>query len=329
MLQAIVASLLQTASEPGATDEERNYYWTLVTYFNSLRELGRALVLMQDDVPVSIKQFAARRAETRRGIDAPAELTSRVPSYEIRDMLDRLGKPVGNPGAVDLLVASNMISVGMDIPRLGIMVVNAQPKTLSEYIQATSRVGRGKVPGIVVTMYNSMRARDRSHFETFETWHRCLYRDVEATSVTPFASRAQDKALHAVLVAIVRHTVPGMDRRPVLDDLRRSEVEKVAALIESRVARVDPAERAMVAHKLRRLIDEWSGRSDLQVYWDDYGRQTSLLMSAEQFAARADVDPDLDSEGARRTMWPTPNSMREVEAGTPFVLRPVLRAEGS
>jgi len=329
MLQALVASLLQSATGPGASGDEQNYYWTLVAYFNSLRELGRALVLMQDDVPVSIGQFAARRSEHRRRIEAPAELTSRVRSYEIRDMLARLSRPVGDAEVVDLLVASNMISVGIDIPRLGLMVVNAQPKTLSEYIQATSRVGRGDVPGFVITMYNSMRARDRSHFETFETWHRCLYRDVEATSVTPFASRAQDKALHAVLVALVRHTVRGMDRRPVLDDLRRSEAEKVAALIEGRVARVDPTEHAIVSQKLKRLIDQWSGRPDLQAYWDDYDRRISLMMSAEQFAAKADVDSDLDAGGARRALWPTPNSMREVEAGAPFVLRQVLKSEGT
>lgn len=329
MLQALVASLLQAATASGASPHERDHYWTLVAYFNSLRELGRALVLMQDDVPVSIRQFAARRGEQPRRIEAPAELTSRIRSYEIRDMLERLNKPASDPEAVDLVVASNMISVGMDIPRLGLMVVNAQPKTLSEYIQATSRVGRGDAPGVIITMYNSMRARDRSHFETFETWHRCLYRDVEATSVTPFASRAQDKALHAVLVALVRHLVRGMDRRPVLDSIRRADVERIAAAIEARVARVDPLERPIVSQKLQRLIDEWESRSDIQTYWDDYNRRTSLLMSAEQFAARVDVDADLDSEGARRALWPTPNSMREVEPGAPFVLRHVLRTGGN
>jgi hypothetical protein len=329
MLQALVASLLQSATAAGASPQERDHYWTLVAYFNSLKELGRALVLMQDDVPVSIKQFAARRGEQRRSIEAPAELTSRVRSYEIRDMLDRLSRPASSSEVVDLLVASNMISVGMDIPRLGLMVVNAQPKTLSEYIQATSRVGRGDTPGIVITMYNSMRARDRSHFETFETWHRCLYRDVEATSVTPFASRAQDKALHAVLVALVRHLVQGMDRRPVLNEVRRADVERIASAIEERVARVDPAERAKVSQKLQGLIDQWASRPDLQAYWDDYNRRSSLLMSAEQHAAKADVDAGLDAEGARRALWPTPNSLREVEPGAPFVLRSVLKTEGT
>lgn len=324
MLQALVASLLQAAQEPDLSPGDRDYYWTLVTYFNSLRELGRGLVLMQDDVPVSIGQLAARRAEDPRRVQPPAELTSRVPSYEIRDMLGRLNKTMLEPEAIDVLAASNMISVGLDVPRLGLMIVNAQPKTLSEYIQATSRIGRGEVPGIVVTMYNSGRARDRSHFETFETWHRCLYRDVEPTSVTPFASRAQDKALHAVLVALVRHTVPGMAERPVLDEVRRVEAERIASVIESRVARIDPAEHPMVAKKLQGLIDDWSSKTHLQTYWDDYGRRRSLLMSAEEFAAW--VDGDGGEEEARRTIWPTPNSMREVEAGAPFVLRPGLRA---
>jgi superfamily II DNA or RNA helicase len=284
---------------------------------------------MQDDVPVSIDQMAARRGELGRKIDTPAELTSRVRSYEIRDMLDRLKKRAGDPQSVDLLLASNMISVGMDIPRLGMMLVNAQPKSLSEYIQATSRVGRSSVPGIIVTMYNNTRARDRSHYETFQTWHRCLYRDVEATSVTPFASRAQDKALHAVLAALVRHTIPGMKDRPLLNDLRRADAERVAAVIEQRVARIDPAEQVAVSQKLKRLLDEWASRQDLKTYWDDYGRHASLLMSAEQFAAKAEVDADLDSEGARRALWPTPNSMREVEPGTPFILRYVLKTEDS
>ena len=327
MLQALAASLLQAATDPGASPEERNFYWTQVVYFNSLRELGHALVLMQDDVPVSIRQISARRAESPRSVGVPAELTSRVASYEIRDMLDRLAVDADDPEAVTLLLASNMISVGMDIQRLGLMVVNSQPKTLSEYIQATSRVGRGDVPGLIITMYNNMRARDRSHYETFETWHRSFYRDIEATSVTPFASRAQDKAIHAVLVALARHKIPGMDQRPVLDDIRRTQVEQVASLIEERVARVDPSERIAVSKKLAHLIDQWASRPDLQVYWNDYQRKTSLLMSAEQFAARPDTNSDLDSDGAPRALWPTPNSMRDVEAGTPFILRSALRAQ--
>lgn len=326
-LQALSASLLQAATEEGATDAERFHYWTLLVYFNSLRELGRALVLMQDDVPFTVDQLAARHGEEAREIDAPAELTSRVRSYEIRDMLERLAKGPPDPEAVDLLLASNMISVGMDIPRLGLMVVNSQPKSLSEYIQATSRVGRGEAPGLIVTMYNNMRARDRSHYESFETWHQSLYRDVEATSVTPFASRAQDKALHAVLVALARHKVPRLANTPVLTHTDRGAVEEIAAVIERRAASADPDESPPVARKLRALIDEWADRTDLKRYWDDYGKNPTLLVSAEQFAARTQDDDDTEAEGARRALWAAPNSMREVEPGTPFVLRRRLRTE--
>ena len=106
MLQALAASLLQAATDPSASPEERNFYWTQVVYFNSLRELGHALVLMQDDVPVSIRQMAARRGESPRAVGAPAELTSRVPSYEIPYMLDRLAIDADDPEAVTLLLAS-------------------------------------------------------------------------------------------------------------------------------------------------------------------------------------------------------------------------------
>lgn len=326
MLQAITGSLLQSG-EMNVSSQERDYYWSLVIYFNSLRELGRALVLMQDDVPVSVGQLADRRQEPPRRMEVPAELTSRIPSSEIRGMLARLNTSVGDPQAIDLLLASNMMSVGMDIPRLGMMLVNAQPKSRSEYIQATSRVGRGVVPGIVVTMYNATRARDRSHYETFHTWHSALYRDVEATSVTPFAPRAQDKALHAVLVALVRHLVPGMAERPKLDMATTAEREKMVTAIVSRAEHVDPSEASAVRAKLTELLEEWASHPEVAKYWDDYGRARSLLMSAEQFAAIVAGDGDLRADGSSGALWPTPNSMREVEPGTPFVLRKALTVQ--
>ncbi|MCA9642754.1 MAG: DEAD/DEAH box helicase, partial [Myxococcales bacterium] len=148
-VQAVSAALLQTAAHVGTSDADRDPYWTFVGYFNTLRELGGSLVLMQDDVPISMRQIAARRGEIPRAIAPPAELTSRVSSDEIRDMLQQLGKKLGDAEAIDVLVASNMISVGVDIPRLGLMMMVGQPKTISEYIQATSRVGRGTTPGLV------------------------------------------------------------------------------------------------------------------------------------------------------------------------------------
>ena len=130
-----------------------------------------------------------------------------------------------------------------------------------------------------------------------------------------------------MLVALARHKIPGMDQTPVLDDLRRPQVEQVASLIEQRVARVDPSEQTRVSSKLESLIEEWASRPDLQTYWDDYNKRTSLLMSAEQYAASIGVETFIETEGARRALWPTPNSMRDVEPGTPFTLRAGLRVQ--
>lgn len=320
-LQAVSASLLQSAAAPGLTDEQRDPYWTLVAYFNSLRELGGALVLMQDDVGDSLAAYAGRRQEPERVAQITEELTSRVSQVEIRDKLEELESRAGDPSAIDVLLASNMISVGMDIPRLGLMVVNGQPKGIAEYIQATSRVGRGKVPGLVVTVYNNAKARDRSHYESFATWHRSLYRDVESTSVTPFSSRARDRTLHAAMVALLRHLVPEMSKNPILTQTGEEAAKVFADRIVARAARIDPEEVPGVQHQLEAIVENWRNRYSLDRYWDDRRRNTSLLISAERAAA-------LRATGRLPGQaWPTPNSMRNVEPGTPFTLVERLRTE--
>lgn len=320
-LQAVAASLLQTAADPTLTVKDRNPYWTLVAYFNSLRELGGALVLMQDDVVKSIGDYAGRRGETRRAPETQTELTSRVESSRIPAVLQQLGKDAGDPEAIDVALASNMISVGVDIPRLGLMVVNGQPKGIAEYIQATSRVGRGQVPGLVVSVYNANKARDRSHYETFMTWHQCLYREVEATSVTPFAPRARDRALHAPLVALARHLIPGLSGPPVDANGFEAEIGGIIDRIVERARNVDREEEKGVRRYLDRRLDEWLDRGPVPLWWDDHRENGGLMISAEKAAERE----------ARRVgkglAWPTPNSLRSVEASVEFVLRPTLKAD--
>jgi ATP-dependent helicase YprA (DUF1998 family) len=317
-LQAVTASLMQSAAA-GLKPAERDFYWTLVAYFNSLRELGGALVLMQDDVYDTIGLIsAARGGEAGRRLKTVEELTSRRSQKDIRDMLDELKRRAGDDAAIDVVLATNMVSVGVDIERLGLMLVNGQPKTIAEYIQATSRVGRGNIPGLVVAVLNNGKPRDRSHYETFRTWHATLYREVEATSVTPFASRARDRALHAVLVAVIRHIVPGMLPRPVLDDDAVAAARDLIDRIAERAARVDPRETA-VGDELRERLQKWLRRSP-QEYWNRFAKD-ALLQGAEEAAAKRASGRNVGQA------WPTPNTMRGVEPSVHYRLAEWLKAK--
>lgn len=314
--QAIASSLLQAAADPSFSRIEEDYYWSLVGYFNSLRELGSASIIMQDDVTHGLELISARRDEDPRRLDPPTELTSRVKSDEIRDKLLELDKTRGSGEAADVVLASNMISVGLDVGRLGLMLVNGQPKTIAEYIQATSRVGRGKVPGLVVTLYNAGKSRDRSRYETFPTWHGALYRDVEATGVTPFAPRARDKALHAPFVAMARHLVPGMLDNPAAAEKHQAELEALIDLVCQRISNVDLDEVAAARRELEKFLQRWLSRGALPKYWDNWS-DNALLISAD---AQATSNASGFSNGLA---WATPGTLRSVEPSTGFVINEI------
>ncbi len=198
----------------GATREEIDGYFTLAGYFNSLRELGGMRRLVEDDIATRARKQedglplddpGPHRWVANRIIGLPEELTSRESTAGIAEIKGKAAKPHGEGKGLDVLLASNMISVGVDISRLGVMVVAGQPKTTAEYIQASSRVGRSaKWPGLVVTAYNIYRPRDRSHYEHFVAYHESFYRHVEATSVTPFSAPAIDRGLAALVVTLAR-----------------------------------------------------------------------------------------------------------------------------
>ena len=200
---------------PGVRSNPADPYLTLLGYFNSLRELGGSRRIVEDEVTTRLQSYGQRHA-----LNEPAgrfadrtinfevlELTSRVSTADVAQAKRRLDLDFAQADRVDIALATNMISVGLDITRLGLMVILGQPKTSAEYIQASSRVGRDpNRPGLVVTLLNIHRPRDRSHYERFAAYHQTFYRSVEATSVTPFAPRALDRALAAVVVGLARHT---------------------------------------------------------------------------------------------------------------------------
>ena len=192
-------------------------YMTVLGYFNSLRELGGARRILEEEVRSTIKGYGGRlRIGEKRGpfqdrtnFSEVVELTSRVSTDKVADARRRLECGFHESNRVDCAIATNMISVGLDIPRLGTMMVLGQPKTHSEYIQATSRVGRDdKKPGLVITLLNIHKPRDRSHYERFRHYHETFYRSVEVASVTPFSARALDKGFAGALVSLARHLEP-------------------------------------------------------------------------------------------------------------------------
>lgn len=299
------ATLLQGAAAGEVPDEVRDPYWTLVGYFNSLRVLGGARMRVSDDVPDRIGLTANITGSEARDADNVEELTSREAHGEISKKLKRLEKSYPDIGVLDVVLATNMISVGVDIDRFGLMVVMGQPQSASEYIQATSRIGR-KYPGLAVVLFNSAKSRDRSHYESFIPFHAAIYRRVESTSVTPFSARARDRGLHAVLIATARLLLPAFREnngaRAVITD--EQMLRQTADIIVQRVRRVSPEEAAATERQLQEIIANWRERAEERhelVFsaWND--PEKSLLADASM--------EEYERHGAFATMW----SLRDVD----------------
>ena len=314
----VAASLLSSAGGLRQNSSLAEPYMTLVSYFNSLRELGGAIRLMDDDIPARLEQLKTAGLP-RRHRPVYVELTSRIRQEEIPYLLRRLERrhdaPRGDsdPLPLDVVLASNMISVGVDIDRLGLMTVTGQPKTTAEYIQATSRVGRQLWgPGLVVTIYNWSRPRDLSHYERFRHYHSTLYRNVEAASATPFSSRALDRGLRGTYVAMNR--LGSEDWSPE-DGASRFDPKaaNVAAVIEffrRRAEEVaDGATAKSLVEALMGLGDEWWGYRQNPLRYGWRSPDPAQVPSGDVLLRVL--------EGGRLGHWRAPQSLREVEELSP------------
>jgi hypothetical protein len=309
-------------------------YMTLVGYFNALRELGGARRLIEDEVRNRLLKYSDRRRTGEaeglfadREIDyEPVELTSRESTSDVADAKRKLSLVFADKDSVDVAIATNMISVGLDITRLGLMVVFGQPKTSAEYIQASSRVGRDPTrPGLVVTILNVHKPRDRSHYERFAAYHKTFYRSVEATSVTPFSPRALDKGLAPSLVALARLgydvMTPSKGAMEILH--QRNALESAVDHFGARAFNHNPNlsndERARTQSRVRQrcedLLDDWAGvvqdqqKTGASLHYNPFerGAGTSLLQDF--------LDPDLKAlpPGHWRMKFRANRSMRDVE----------------
>ena len=292
----------------GFSDDVVDSYWTIVEYFNTLRELGGSLTTLHDTVQNIFAFLASTKfKDAYPGVDPDKryghvlELTSRRSSAEItrafQDMERKHSRDDGGD-SFDFVMATNMLSVGVDVGRLNVMAVYGQPKMSSEYIQATSRVGRA-TPGLVVSLLNPKRSRDRSHYEQFVGFHQALYKHVESSTLTPFSDRARDRSLHTVFVTLCRYMLPDMAPNEAADKFRAAMpgVADIKDEIVRYVQRVEPEEADAAAAELDEIAEEWESRTGGGLtYYTMYHPEKSLFKS------------DLEDDRFR-----VMNSMRSVE----------------
>ncbi len=277
----LYAALLYAAKKIDVkTESDRDPYWTNVGYYNSIRELGQARTWIKADIDQHLDVMYKRRHDHqrfetqdkyrsyRRYINRDEELTSRIPGNRVTESLSNLtikypqvknGEGISVDVPIDICLATNMISVGLDVSRLGLMTVAGQPKTTSEYIQATSRVGRdsNNAPGLVFILYRPGRPRDKSFYEQFVSYHSKLYCHVEPTSVTPFAAPVRDRALMAIMTGIMRlengsgfnEDPPNYPSQKVLDHLY--------SVIEERLKKTDLEELEDTLDMMDDLLQKW------------------------------------------------------------------------
>ena len=273
--------------------EDVDPFGTLVWYFNSLRELGYAKTLIVSDIAEYIPNIRRRYqfpAHLMRSRYTDAELTSRVSEVDIAKIEKQLKAPWSprpdfkslerTAVPIDILLATNMISVGVDIPRLGLMVINGQPKNTAEYIQASSRVGREHSSGLVFTLYNHARSRDRSHFENFVSYHQALYKNVEPTSLTPLSYKARERCLPALIVGISR--IIARVLKPT--DLDEESKKKIKKCLEDYLTDVPTEDLEDTKGEIENIFSIWEDFVGVgeDIEWGSMGGrvgENSLLMT--------------------------------------------------
>lgn len=294
-------------------DKVLDGYQTNLGYFNSLRELGQAATWISGNILENLRAMQTRRWHKNlkfKGRNpnwiSHCELTSRISSAEIPASLKKLEVSLnGQSHPIDVCLATNMVSVGVDIPRLALMTIDGQPKTTSEYIQASSRVGRGDNPGLVFTVYSPTKARDKSHYEDFQRYHSRLYCNVEPTSITPFSAPLRDRAMKALIVALVRQICPFEER----DDPQAPTeelFEAVEKIILNRASIVDPGERDSTSAQVGELLSNWEERMPQQYMSKKTEQITPLIMR---------IDSEVNPSWLKESIWEVPSSMRSVDAG--------------
>ncbi len=296
-----------------------NPYWTLVSYYNSLRDVGRMSNKVGDEIQTLIKQTQKRLQLGQYDFnyfglkDRTKELTARIDSAKIKQNLDQLEQnfALNEPNdkgyqnvkreVVDLVLATNMLSVGIDIDRLNMMLINGMPRNTAEYIQASSRVGR-KDKGLVVAFFDSNRARDKSYFEHFLSFHQSLYTQIEPLSITPFTENTIDKMIASLMITYVRHK-QNLNKNDAVKHFTKNHIESLKTLLKNRFP--DNKNMQFCADKLDELADDWIEKIQQEEPYKQYSGEESALL------ARPDIKHSLTD-----AKWVVMQSMRDIDSNS-------------
>ncbi len=303
------------------TKSRTDNYWTIVSYYNSLKDVGKIYNKVGDEVSNFTSSLQYRLSQLFQPFDEYSfnfygipsrteELTSRVESAKIKSVLKEIEKPFDESklvtrekglkyltDVVDFVLATNMISVGIDISRLNIMVLNGMPKNIAEYIQASSRVGR-KTKGLAITLLDPNRAREKSYFEHFINFHSAFYKCVEPISITPFTENTIDKMLTTAFVTYIRNKIPAMAKDEAARYFEKEKAEEFINFIKDRFGE-DPDITSYFNSSVNDLIEDWQNRASL-------GSRLTYKSLLKRPTERQDDGVD----------WATMQSMREIDTDT-------------
>tara|TARA_B110000305_G_C19464975_1_gene657199 strand:- start:8796 stop:11501 length:2706 start_codon:yes stop_codon:yes gene_type:complete len=310
----IAAALSQSIEEIPAPSDELDGYHTLVIYHNSRNEKSKTKTLAAQDIPERIKQIASNNNKREIGKSFPrefkengiSELSADVQN-ELFDTRKKLELKRGDDDAIDILSVTNIIQVGIDIPRLAVMQVTGQPKTSSEFIQATSRVGRGKNKGLVMVNYIATNPRDRSHYEQFKGYISALNRFVEPTSVTPAAEPALKRTLPTCIVMLAKQVLD-LGQWSAAGQFNYSNNNLAKELFdkfEERLIKADPSEKANIKKYIHDHLHAWENlitRENRVHYHAKHKAPNDVKFLTKDFG-------DVKNEA----LWQILNSMRHVD----------------
>jgi len=358
-LEPLAGVLLSNPIKLFKDDEQfMDKWWTQIVYHGSLKGVGNSRTLYQSGVSSYLNKFTLENMKNDIEKDFPNSLqdkdlksisdfnkiedtnvkaivsqylpvrdigvktlTSNQTAEENAQIFDALAKDKDDNEAIDVALATNMISVGLDVSRLALMIINGQPLTTAEYIQASSRVGRGETPGIVFVNYYKTQARSLSHYENFRSYHDSFYRFVEPSSLTPFTFQARSRALHAALVIAIRHSGMGMLQNDTAGNFDKDNdlIKKVIKEMKYRCKVAIGNKKEMIEktdEHINLLVSEWDNEVDYckknkikLVYNSNDGNFNNIICNFE----------------TENGLWQTLQSMRNVESSALLKLLPGVK----